>query len=171
MVGNLTGKQILLIILAIIIVLWGINYYMNYNLVKKVTDLFYKPTAVPAKVPIQQRQIVQKEKSSVPSSQTEEQVPFTLYIFYSPQCGYCKSFFPVARQVAGHLQERKDIVVRFIDATKPENENIAFYYNINAYPTIILVTPNRNIEYAGNRTVQDFYQFIVGHMNDYYEKN
>ena len=47
-----------------------------------------------------------------------------------------------------------------------KNENLAFYYNISAYPTIILVTPNRNIEYSGDRTVEDLQQFVIKHINE-----
>lgn len=94
-------------------------------------------------------------------------VPFTLYNFYSPRCMYSVEFMPVWNSVAKNLSGISSLSVRAVDATLPKNEDLAFYYNISAYPTIILVTPNRNIEYSGNRAVEDLQQFVVKHINEY----
>ncbi len=75
--------------------------------------------------------------------------------------------FPVWNDVADKLKGIDGISVEAIDATKSENENLAFYYNIQKYPTVILVTPDKNIEYSGNRTSSDLYRFVVSNIASY----
>lgn len=83
-----------------------------------------------------------------------------LYYFYSPHCGYCKMFKPVWDKVSKDITHGHGVRTIAIDATDPANNDIAFYYNINAYPTIILVTPNKNYEYTGNRSYEDIERFV-----------
>lgn len=92
--------------------------------------------------------------------------PFTLYNFYSPMCGASMKFMPVWQEVAKRLKNINAIDIRTVDATKPQNETLTFYYNITSYPTIILVTPDRNIEYNGDYNAEDLYQFVIRIMNE-----
>lgn len=183
MIGNLTGQQILLIIIVIIILLWLIYWFMNHSKNKTTNVTNPSNTFNQTKHPnTQQTQI--KSYSSQPTNATQitsvipvgqihEQIqtPFVLYYFYSPTCGYCKQFWPAWHTVVNKLKDVKGISVKAIDATHPENENLAFYYNISGYPTVILTTPDRDIEYTGNRNSEDLYKFVVSNINDYTQRN
>jgi len=81
-------------------------------------------------------------------------------------CGFCRQFGPVWQQLQAELHDQLNLEFKTINATDPANERLAFYYNVNRYPTIILVTPDRNIEYVGNRTVADLKDFLHKFMKD-----
>jgi len=99
---------------------------------------------------------------------THKPKPFTLYNFYSPNCGASMNFIPIWNNLAKRLHNLGIIDVKAVDATLCQNENLAFYYNIKEYPTIILVTPNRNIEYSGNTAnSEDIYKFVLNVLNEY----
>ena len=92
---------------------------------------------------------------------------FTLYNFYGPRCGWSQKFMPDCAKLVQSFGDIPDISLKAIDATLPENENLAFYYNITGYPTIILVTPDRNIEYSGDRSPADLEHFVKSVMATY----
>lgn len=82
---------------------------------------------------------------------------FMLYYFYHPSCGYCQQFNPVWDELSKKYHSSN---LRKIDATDSANENLTFYYNVTAYPTIILVSGNKNKRYSGNRSIDDIQKFI-----------
>lgn len=84
-----------------------------------------------------------------------------IYYFYSPQCGYCKQFTSIWNDL---VNNNKDLEFVSIDATLKENQNLAFYYNINKFPTIILVTPKKTTEYSGNRSYTEILNFIKSNL-------
>ena len=158
MIGNLSGKQILLIILGIIILFWLITWWITRN--KKKTQ-FVQQIPSPT-INTQNQNQNQNIKSDVPIFSRSSE-PYVLHYFYSPKCKHCMNFTPVWKQVVSTLKQHgfNNIAFREIDITKPENENLIFYYNVNTVPVVILVTPNQIIEYTGERTPDDFYNFVV----------
>jgi len=90
--------------------------------------------------------------SSILSHQSSSKTPYILYYFYSVHCPACTNFIPIWNDLVEKLGKVKNLTTRPVDVSKPENENLAFYYNISYTPTIILVTPNKTLEYSGNRT-------------------
>lgn len=173
MFQNLTGKQILLIIIVIIVILWLIYYFVNRS---AMSTEYMTNQQIPQGGCNQPSQAMKQKIHAMAQSQMaqkdcKQEVPFTLYNFYSPDCGWCKKFMPVWDELANGLQGIGALAIKKVDVTKPENENLAFYYNVSAYPTIILVTPNRNMEYTGDRTAKDLGNFVLKHINEYYSNN
>jgi len=80
-----------------------------------------------------------------------------VYYFYSPFCIHCKKFTATWNELVKNI---KDFEFNAIDATLKENQNLAFYYNVNKFPTIILALPNKTIEYSGDRSYNDILNFI-----------
>ena len=170
MIGNLTGKQILMIIVGVIVLLWLIQWLTSPKRRVVQTQTIKSPQQVPSPQQVQQLQSPQPRQpvtTTVGLETAQPDTPFVLYNFYSPNCGHCKNFTPAWNEVADKLKGITGISVRAIDASKPENENLAFYYNITGYPTVILVTPDKNIEYSGDRSANDLHQFVVTNINQY----
>lgn len=95
------------------------------------------------------------------SSIPPKKPPHILYYFFHPTCGYCRSFAPEWANLKRALGNSNQISLVDIDGSLEQNENLAFYYNVTGYPTIILVGPNKNVEYKGNRTAADIRNFIM----------
>ena len=183
---NLTGKQLLLIILAIIIMLWFINWLMNRGKGVKLSPQQMAAAATAAAIRQQQQHMAAGQQMTAQQQmaaqqmlaqqqpgvlgfddQSKQEAPFILYYFHDPNCGACKNFSPVWNEVASKLTGINNLSIRTIHSTKPENENLSFYYNITGTPTVILVTPDRNIEYTGNRTADDLYNFVINNLKEY----
>jgi thiol-disulfide isomerase/thioredoxin len=88
-----------------------------------------------------------------------------LYYFYHPRCQHCVRFMPTWKELAEKLSNLHQLTTKMINVSDPVNENLVFYYNVTAYPTIILVTGNGNIEYNGDRTIIDLYRFVSSNIN------
>jgi len=74
---------------------------------------------------------------------------------------------PDWNKLANNFEDIPDLSLKPIDTSLPENGDLTFYYNIKAFPTLILVTPDRHIEYDGNRTVPDINNFVRGVISEY----
>lgn len=229
MIGNLTGQQIVWIIVGIIILLWLISWLINKS--KKSTkmatiqphNLYHYPVynQLPVSTHAQSNMLQNTAYTLSQSGQIKsgfkrpsftmspngqiksgfkhpdftfspngqiksafkhpdftmspngqiKSGSFTLYYFYSPICGHCKQFYPVWNEVFNKLKHISSLSIHAINGTKPENENLAFYYNIVGFPTVILVTPNKYIVYEGPRNVEDLYKFIILNMNEHQSKS
>jgi len=176
MIGNLTGKQIAIIVIAVILLLWFINWLFFSR--KKTTIVNITP--YPANLPQmehmqpmqamrQMHQMHQMHPITTPIGPEihQEDAPFILYYFFSPSCSHCKRFTPNWQQASEKLKAIKGLSLRTVDSTKAENENLTFYYNITAFPTVILVTPDKNMEYTGNRSPDDLYNFAATNLSQY----
>jgi len=170
MLKNLTTTQIILIVIVIILLIWIF------------AKLLSKPRQTTVIVPKQNIQPFSTNNNTIASPKnptdvaprSSPQTPLgvlmdtgtsTLYYFYSPQCGHCKRFQPTWQELLTHLQKIPNLHTQAIDVTKSENDNIVFYYNITGCPTLILATPQKNVEYTGNRTTTDIYDFVNTHLN------
>lgn len=158
MIGNLTAKQIILIILGVIVVIWLVSWLIKSRSKKAISD--------------KQISTVPLTNSDIQNSDAPAQIfdqdnqPYILYYFHSQQCPHCKKFSPIWAQVSQALRQTKfNIKFKEIDMTKAENENLIFYYNVNSVPTVILVTPNQSLEYTGNKTPDDLYNFVVSNLS------
>lgn len=171
MFGNLTGSHVLLIILIILLIWFLIQWYRK-RFSKTTGEFVYPPVPtspvlhLPPHVKTQPMQPSIAYSPTIHMSDSTRNTPYTLYYFFNPSCGYCRQFDPVWRHLVNKYKNYQKLKFSAIDATKSENEHLAFYYNVNAYPTIILVTPDKNVEYEGNRTPEDLDNFI----NHYYSE-
>jgi len=163
--GNLSGKQILLLILGIIIALYLINRYVcgSQSRMESMSTTGYRPS--------RDKNTTGYKPYNEYMTVTDDPTPFRLYNFYSPMCGWCKKFWPEWESLQKQMAKSHNLSLIGVNALDPKNENLTFYYNISSYPTIILVTPDKNIEYVGDRTPQDIHDFVMKYMNDYYAKN
>lgn len=157
MLGKLTGQQLLLILVGIVLVVLFVRWIICRQ--KKTIHLESK------KVSINNISDIRVDNGSQPSINTLD-APFTLYYFYSLNCPHCRNFTPNWEIIKSRLSHLKELSIKEIDANKPENENIIFYYNIGGYPTLILVTPEKNVEYTGNRQPDDLFNFVMSHINE-----
>ena len=170
---NLNGKQLLLIILAIIILIWFVTWLMNRN---KSTATTQQQLANPQRGLArnnQQNTTAQQPINAILSDQANRDAPFILYYFFNPNCGACKKFEPVWQQIVAEFKGVPGIATRAVDITdmtKPENESLSFYYNITQTPTIILATPTKHVEYSGNRSSEDITNFILTNLTDYVQQ-
>lgn len=156
MFENLTNWQIFIIIIVIIVIVYFIYNWNSYS--------YFTPE-------IRSNNSKKMMQMASPTSNNRMEVPFILYNFYSPSCGYSQQFMPSWNAVADKLKNVDAVSVKAINAASPGNENLTFYYNIKGYPTVILVTPDRNVEYAGDRSPDDLYNFVMKYVKDYYSKN
>ena len=152
---NLSNNQILLIVLIIVIVTYYIfgSYFKSW-LFKSSNESINHSKSTLKSTP----------ESSTDSSDTlNHPSPFVLYNFYSPKCGWCEKFWPQWEIIKSQINSNtksNSITAIDIDSSDPQNERLTFYYNISAYPTLILVTPNKNIEYVGDRSSTDVLNFV-----------
>ena len=146
MPDNLSTIQIICIILGIIFILWVIYYLITPAPAPKLV------VVAPVHPP--------PHSQSQPQSQSQ----FTLFNFYSPHCPYSQQFNTVWADLVNQLGSVPNLSLRAIDNSNDENKNLAFYYNVEQVPTIILVGPNRNEEYKGPRDTESVKQFIMSRM-------
>lgn len=151
------GKYLIWIILAIIAIIWFTYWWTNReHAMSPQMPLEPSPTTV------RQADIINEPNS--------EMTPFTLYYFHDPKCGGCRKFTPIWNEISARLKSVPGISLRMIDNSKLENETLSFYYNIIRTPTIILVTPDKSIEYNGTRTADNIHQFIITNVQQYTKK-
>lgn len=147
-------------IIGIFLIILGI--YLVYNGTSKLMKEFSK-----RRVGIED---AKKEKQVINEKTLRQKPVFRLYIFYSPECDYCKTFIPETIKVKKQLDNFPEILVEHIDVTQPENDNIAFYYNVETVPNTIFITPEKNVQYIGERSAAGLYEFVVKQIKEYSDK-
>lgn len=166
---NISTQQVLLIVLVVVIIILLIAWFSsnkNNNTASTQNPIFIppnygqRPGGLMGVPPIETLANVGQTPIN---NQTNK--PYILYYFYNPGCRFCKSFNPSWSELVDRLKGYRDIETRAVDATNPDNENLAFYYNISKFPTIILVTPEKNIEYNGNRNTNDLHNFVLSNVH------
>ncbi|AQN68268.1 thioredoxin [Saudi moumouvirus] len=182
---NLSWQHIVLIIIIAIIVFWFLSWLLFPKTIPQSTGPYYQPQIIQPMTILPQNNnnippqyafgVVSNDNNAQNANTADVQNaandPFVLYYFHSPTCGHCKNFNPAWELLRQKLSGSRGVSTRAIDTTNPENENLAFYYNVSAVPTIILITPDRNVEYSGNRNPDDLHNFVVAHINDHNNRN
>ena len=130
-----------------------------------------RPSHAPMQPPVPALSMMPSPEQSPRPEDAQLDSPFVLYYFYSPNCRFSQQFSPAWSTVANKLQSINLVSPRAIDASKQENEHLAFYYNVRGYPTVILVTPDKHIEYSGDRSPDDLYRFVASAVNNYAPRN
>ena len=137
--------QIILLICIIIVIVYVIRSYTDNP----------APVVVPAapKRELYTQQIYRPPKQ------------FILYNFYNLKCPYSIQFDPTWKQLKNQFYNIPNLSFKEIDMSLPENENILFYYKVEASPTIILVTEKEKTEkYVGNRNLEHMKQFLTDRL-------
>lgn len=157
-----TTQQVLLIVLVVVIVLLLFSWFSSGK--NKNTGSVQNPIIIPPNYGQRPPGLMGVPPIETLANISHPNKSYILYYFYNPGCHFCKTFNPSWSELVERLKGYRDLETRAVDVTKPENENLAFYYNISKYPTIILVTPEKNIEYNGTRSTNDLHNFVLSNV-------
>lgn len=135
------------IVIVIVLVLLVGLYYYNYN--KPIEESFNINN-----LPISNNMSLDKNNMN-------------MVLFYAPWCGHCKTILPDWNKLETHYNN-KQINGRKINIVKincDENTKIATHYDIQGYPTIKLLSINKNgkpslYDYDDERQYSKIEQFI-----------
>lgn len=87
----------------------------------------------------------------------------TIMNFNTDWCGYSKQFQPIWNQFSSNMTG-KGIKVQNIKCDKEENAELCQKFKVQGYPTVKLIKDNKEIEYNGDRTVEDLEDFANQHI-------
>jgi thiol-disulfide isomerase/thioredoxin len=99
-----------------------------------------------------------------PATHTSPNANYTLFNFYSPDCPYSRQFNVTWDQLLNKLGSVSDLNMRAVNASDPENENLAFYYGVEGFPTIMFVGPTKKEKYEGSRDIDSVTQYVLAKM-------
>ena len=78
-------------------------------------------------------------------------------LFYDPGCPHCKNFMPTYHEIASKLKEENFVFAK-IDCLK--NEKIETIYEIEAFPTLMLIKGEERITFSGKRNFEEIKQWL-----------
>ena len=82
---------------------------------------------------------------------------YLLVLFYDPECPHCKDFMPIYEKTATLLKNENFIFTK-IDCEK--NQKIEETYNIETFPTLMLLIGEKRIIYEGKRNSEDIKKWL-----------
>lgn len=139
----ISGKQ-LSVILFISIILICVAVYFYRNFLKKKLKKEYVPN-----------------KEFAPGPRTDLSSA-TLYFFYTDWCPHCKTARPIWDDFKKEIGDSiiKDTKIKFMEIDCEKNGQEAEKFNVEGYPTIILVHGNKVIEYDAKTSKESLHQFL-----------
>jgi thiol-disulfide isomerase/thioredoxin len=90
----------------------------------------------------------------------ENQEPIKVYNFNTEWCGYSRKFQPIWEDFADNVKNNMNIKAIDVKCDNDQNKDLCNKYNIQGFPTVIIVKNNQPHEYSGNRTVDDLINTI-----------
>jgi thiol-disulfide isomerase/thioredoxin len=72
-------------------------------------------------------------------------------LYHSHNCGHCVSFMPIWEKFR---DINKQMTIKTINCDTNECPNVKYF------PTIIMEKNGKNVEYSGNRTLDDLQKFV-----------
>lgn len=84
-----------------------------------------------------------------------------LILFYSPNCGHCKTFMEGSDSTWNVLKNKHSDKILFTEVNCDEEPTLATQHEITSYPTIKLMTENRQSTYNGDRSLESLEQFLT----------
>jgi thiol-disulfide isomerase/thioredoxin len=85
----------------------------------------------------------------------------TLYLFKADWCPHCINF----KETWDVLQKDMKGKVNFIAYDADKDKSIMKKYNVEGFPTLMLKTKERVIEYVGERNIDGIKQFVKEYSN------
>lgn len=85
-----------------------------------------------------------------------------LILFKADWCGHCKQFMPVWNQIKDKYNNQNSINIKTFDADSDKSK--LQEYNIQGFPTLLLVNNNKVIEYNGDRDLTSVNDFINAYI-------
>ena len=95
----------------------------------------------------------QSHSNSINSNKKQEN---TLYLFKANWCYHCKEF----KSTWDYLQETISDKINFVTFDADEDAKMIKEYKIEGFPTLILKSKNKAIEYVGPRDFNSIKEFI-----------
>jgi thiol-disulfide isomerase/thioredoxin len=80
----------------------------------------------------------------------------TLYLFKAEWCGHCKGF----KNTWDNLQTEMSNKIKFVTYDSDVNKDAIKQYNIEGFPTLILKSQDKAVEYVGSRDIDSLKDFI-----------
>jgi len=87
-----------------------------------------------------------------------------LVMFYAPWCGHCKNLAPVFEALGEKFKDDANVVISKMDATANFVDSA---YGVQGFPTLKFFPAGSNdvLDYEGDRTEEDFVEFINTNRN------
>lgn len=185
---KLSTKQIILMVVAIIIVLWILGVFRSSNNDSQVmtiqTTVRNPNTTGQIIQPYQQinhnganrnnnngnrnqnwnqngNQKQHNIANDITSATDIPNTPYILYFFYSTRCPHCSNMVVEWNNLVDNLRNYPNISTVAVNTDNENLSSLVFYHQANLIPTILLQTPDRKLQYNGNRTSQDIYNFVL----------
>jgi protein disulfide-isomerase A6 len=77
-------------------------------------------------------------------------------LFKADWCGHCKHFKPTWEAISKQYNNKYEFIVYDADKQKEHFKE----YNVDAFPTVIVKNGNKLMNYEGDRSVDDFSNFL-----------
>jgi len=84
-----------------------------------------------------------------------------LYIISLWKVVWCEKFNPIWTELSNCENEININKENMYEINGPNNNNLTNKYNVDGYPTIILVKNNKINKYEGNRELEDLKRWIL----------
>ncbi len=81
-----------------------------------------------------------------------------IYYFYSDYCGHCNHFKPEWNKFKSIVNKNQQIKIKEIKDC--DDKFLCTKYNINGFPTILLLYDSIQDKYAGRRDAVNLYSYI-----------
>lgn len=105
----------------------------------------------------EREKIVQNEQNNIENIENNKtQNKSTLALYYTNWCGYSRQFIPIWDEFISIAPQ----TINYEKYNCEENPSVCNKYNIKGYPTLYLHKGDINIQYNGNRTINDLLDFV-----------
>lgn len=88
----------------------------------------------------------------------EKSSPLILGVYYTDWCGYSRQFLQQLEDGLKNKLKKEGVSIRLVDCDK--NKETCQNLQIEGYPTVLLHSNNKDIQYNGNRTDDDILNFV-----------
>ena len=129
------------------------------SFIQNFLDKKYKPNPRSEEIPAEQTSVVYKLVQKSFNSEVMESNTTFLVKFFIPTCKHCQRLAPIYEELALKYKGNKGIKIAEFDLSKNDFD----LFDINSYPKVVLFKANdkrNHIIFSGNRTVEEFSQFI-----------
>ena len=92
---------------------------------------------------------------------------YLLVLFFDPECPHCEHFMPEFEKLASKLKKESFVLAKF-DSIK--GEKIANHYDIEAFPTLVLIKKENNIHFEGERIPENIEKWLKDNTKPEFKK-
>ena len=81
-----------------------------------------------------------------------------IYFFHAKWCSHCVKTMPIIEELIKEYENNSNVKFKLID--EAHNKEMLKKFNIQSFPTIIMVKDGENYHFSGQRTKQNLKNFI-----------